>query len=214
METILFKVKTLIRPTYKKLFPGVIEFLQKELKGCESVLDLGCGKDSFIQECDVPFKVGVEIFESYIEESKRKGIHNKYIKEDVNKVNFEPKSFDAIIMIDVLEHLTKEDGYRLLKKMEGWAKKKIIIFTPNGYIDNDHVDGNPLQGHKSGWSVDEFKKEGYGVWGANGWKALRGKGARFKFGPNFLAFVVSTLSQKVTYYFPRIAFHLFAVKKI
>ncbi len=62
---------------------------------------------------------------------------------------------DAVICIDVLEHLTKKEGLEFIKKMEKWAKKKIIIFT-NGYVPQD-VDKNPLQIHKSGWSYNEFK---------------------------------------------------------
>jgi hypothetical protein len=59
--------------------------------------------------------------------------------------------------------------------MENVAKKKIIIFTPNGFLRQDEYDGDKLQIHKSGWTVDEFKKLGYEVKGINGWKPLRKK---------------------------------------
>jgi len=32
------------------------------------------------------------------------------------KIEFKPKSFDAIFCGEVLEHLTKEEGYELIKK--------------------------------------------------------------------------------------------------
>jgi len=77
-------------------------------------------------------------------ESKKKQIHNEYILADLRKLEFKPKSFDAILCLEVIEHLTKEEGHDLIKKMEKWARKKIIITTPNGY------DCNPFQTHKSG----------------------------------------------------------------
>jgi hypothetical protein len=42
--------------------------------------------------------------------------------------------------------------------MEKWAIKKIIIKTPNEYLWQDGYDNNPMQEHKSGWSVEELQK--------------------------------------------------------
>jgi SAM-dependent methyltransferase len=199
---------------YRKIFPHVTEYLKKELQGCKSVLDLGCGYNSPIQYCKIPFSVGVELFEPYLKESKRKRIHNRYIKADIKKIDFEPKSFDAVIAIEVLEHLEKEEGQKLIANMEKWARKKIIISTPNGYLYQTEVDGNPLQEYKSGWSVEELKNLGFKVRGLNGFKPLRGYAATIKYKPKFLWRIISDLTQKITYYFPKLAFQLFAVKEI
>lgn len=203
-----------LKSIYRKIFPGVTEYLKNELQGCESVLDLGCGYNSPIQYCKVPFSVGVELFEPYLKESKKKGIHNKYIKADIRKIEFKPKSFDAVIAVEVLEHLTKEEGHKLIANMERWARKKIIISTPNGYLYQTEVDGNLLQEHKSGWSVEELKNLGFKVRGLNGFKPLRGYAATIKYKPKFLWRIISDLTQKITYYYPKLAFQLFAVKEI
>jgi hypothetical protein len=113
-----------------------------------------------------------------------------------------------------LEHLTKEDGYKLLKKMEIWAKKKIIILTPNEFIENDLFNGNRLQEHRSGWSVDELKKAGFKVRGCNGWKPLKGKATLLKYKPWIFWETISRLSQEITYFFPKLAWHLYAVKEL
>lgn len=202
------------KPIYRKLFPNWTEYLKKELSDCSTVLDLGCGFNSPIQYCKVPFSVGVELHDPYFEESKKKGIHNQYIKEDIRKVEFKPKSFDAIFCSEVLEHLTKEDGYELIKKMKNWAKKKIIITTPNGYLWQDGYDNNPLQEHKSGWSVEELEKLGFKVYGIGGWKKLRGYKGTTKYKPAILWFIISDLTQKLTYRYPKLSFELFAVKEI
>jgi len=204
----------LLKSLRKKFFPNLVDYLRNELSDCNTVLDLGCGYDSLIQYCHVPFSVGVELFEPYIQESKKKAIHNKYIKEDITKVEFEPKSFDAILLVEVLEHLTKEEGYLLIKKMEKWAKKKIIITTPNDYLPQDECDNNPLQEHKSGWSVEELKRLGFSVFGMGGWKKLRGYKAVIKYKPTLFWKAISELTQKVTYWYPKFAFQLFAIKKV
>jgi len=119
-----------------------------------------------------------------------------------------------VIALDVLEHLSKEEGYELLKKMERWARKKVIIFTPNGYVYQDGYDNNPFQEHKSGWGVKELEELGFKVFGINGWKKLRGYKASIKYKPSFLWERISDLTQKITYYYPKLAFQLFAVKEI
>ena len=204
------------RPFYKKFFKNSnwIEYLKREVSSCDAVLDLGCGYNSLLQYCEISFSVGVELFEPYLVESKKKGIHNEYIKADIRKVEFKSRSFDVVTAIDVLEHLTKEEGYELIRKMEKWGSKKIIIFTPNGLVWQEGYDNNSLQEHKSGWSVEELEKLGFKVFGINGWKKLRGYKASIKYKPTRLWSIILDLTQKITYYFPKFAFQLFAVKQI
>lgn len=204
----------ILKPFYRKIFPGLIKYLRRELSNCDTVLDLGCGYNSPIQYCNVSFSIGVEFFDPYLQENERKGIHNRYIKGDITKIDFKPKSFDAVIAIDVLEHLYKEDGQKLLKKMEKWARKKIIIFTPNGYVYQDGYDNNPFQEHKSGWNVEELGNLGFKIFGINGWKKLRGYRGIIKYKPTLLWTIISDLTQKITHHFPNLAFQLFSVKQI
>ncbi len=186
---------------------------KKELQGCNTVLDLGCGYSSPIQYCNITFSVGVEFFETYLQTSKKKSIHNQYVRADIRKIEFKPRSFDAVIALDVLEHLSKEEGHELIKKMEKWAKEKVILFTPNGYLWQDGWDNNPLQEHKSGWSVKELRELGFKVVGIDGWKKLRGYTSLIKYKPIHLWSIISDLTQIITYYYPNQAFELFAVKK-
>jgi len=208
------KLKQTFKSIYKKIFFDLTHYLKKELSNCDSVLDLGCGSNSSIQHCNIPFSVGVDIFEPYLEESKKKKIHNQYIKEDIRKVDFKPNSFDAVIALDVIEHLTKKEGQELIKNMEKWARKKIIIFTTNGYVKQDEYNQNPLQKHKCGWTMDELKNLGFNIRGVNGLKKLRGYGSSIKYKPKFFWTRVSDLTQKITYYYPKAAFQLFAIKEL
>jgi len=204
----------ILLPLYRRLFPSWIDQLKKELAACDTVLDLGCGYNSPLQHCNVPFSAGVELFEPYLQESKKKAIHNQYIKTDIRKLELKAKSFDAVIALEVLEHLTKQEGHELLKKMEGWARKKIVITTPNGYLWQNGYDNNPLQEHQSGWGSAELKNLSFKVYGMNGWRRFREHKGSLKHKPDFLWGKISDLTQKITYHYPNLAFQLFAVKQI
>lgn len=196
------------------LSPSWTRHLQRELHGCTSVLDLGCGKDSPIQECEIPHTVGVDLFEAYLEESKRKRIHTEYIKADIRTVDFPPGSFDGVMCLEVLEHLTKEEGLALLGRMEKWARKKLVLTTPNTFVWQDEVDGNPLQAHRSGWTARELQRLGFRVRGLKGWRTLRGYRGGLKYRPMFFWAKLSHLSQKFVYFVPSLAFQLFIVKDL
>ncbi len=201
--------------------------LQWELKDCESVLDLGCGPSSPLQYCkNIKYSIGVEAFQPYLEESKRKNIHTEYLKQRIEEVDFSLDSFDAVIMIEVLEHLTKETGLEILEKAEKWAKNKIIISTPNGYFPMGAVDSNAFQRHLSGWNIDALEKLGFKCYGVSGLKSLYLKEnivhslnnekdnifSNIRFRPKKIFYVINGLLQVFSYYFPKKAFGLFAIK--
>ncbi len=210
----LREIMAVLGPFYLSLFPPLDRLLQKELSGCERVLDLGCGHHSPLGSCRIPYSVGVELFEPSLQESRRKRIHTEYVKADIRAVVFKPKSFDAVIAVEVLEHLTREEGVELLGKMAGWAKKKVIITTPNGYMWQGTCDSNPLQEHRSGWTAKGLRQLGFRVRGLAGWKGLRGCYASIKYKPAFLWARVSDITQKVTWYWAEQAFQLLAVRDV
>ena len=212
-------------PIFYRIFPTTKYCLIKELKDCQSILDLGCGPSSPIQYVkNIRHSVGVEAFEPYILEAKKRNTHTKYIQKKIEGIDFPEKSFDAVILIEVLEHLPKERGYEILKKAEKWAKKKVIISTPNGFLLQLERDNNLLQKHLSGWGVDEMRKLGFRCNGLSGFKLLRQEApavieendfmASIKMKPRFFWFIIATLSQAYTYYFPKKAFEIFCVYNI
>lgn len=209
---------------FGRIFHTLNYCLKKELKDCESVLDLGCGPSSPLQYCqNIKYSVGVEPFKLYLEESKRKKIHTKYLLKKMEDVDFPNKSFDAVIMIEVLEHLQENVGLKMLEKAEKWAKKKAIVSTPNGFIPQKAVDKNDLQKHLSGWNYSKMEKLGFKIRGLAGLKFLRQEvqsetmgddlTTSIRFKPKVLWFFIATLSQTLTYYIPNFAFEIFCVKK-
>jgi len=198
----------------KAAFPGLRDRLARELEGCESVLDLGCGRSSFLRYCRVPYSVGVELHEPYIRESERTGIHSEYILADVRTTVFKQGSFDCVLAMDVLEHLSRDEGFGLIEAMEGLARKKTIIVTPNGFLRQGEYDKNPLQTHRSGWTVDDLRRLGYRVKGMRGWRPLRKEESQFRVKPKIVAKLLTSLTLAVTHHCPKSAFQLLAVKSI
>lgn len=194
--------------------------LEKEVVGsCKTLLDLGCGSSSPIQVFSQKLKytVGVDYFAPSIEKSKKRGIHHEYKTMnvlDVGKV-FKANSFDCVVALDLLEHLSKEDGLRLLSLMKKIAKKKAIVFTPNGFLPQEEYEGNRRQVHLSGWEVEEMQNLGFRVIGIQGWKPLSRMITRIQWEPIGLwKLRVIALGQIIVGRQPKRAFQLFCVKEM
>lgn len=79
---------------------------------------------------------------------------SKFLKE---------KYFDLITCFDMIEHLTKEDGYQLIQNIELLSNDKIIFLTPIGEVAVGQ-DKQQFHSHLSGWVPEDFIKLGYKCW--------------------------------------------------
>jgi hypothetical protein len=158
----------------------------------------------------------VDIFKPSIEKIKKVKTHDDYKICDVLHIDrlFKENSFDAVIALDLIEHLKKEDGKKLLQKMEKIARKKVVIMTPNGYYNQEPYENNPHQVHKSGWKAKDFRKRGYKVYGLRGFKFIRGECAAIRFKPWLVWGFIASLSQYPLFYFPKLSYQLWAIKNI
>lgn len=187
------------------------------LRDMGSVLDVGCGSNSPLAKVKKHFySVGVDVHKPSIDESRKNKIHDEYKVGNVLDIDklFKAKQFDAVIALDLIEHLPKQKGRELLNKMIKLAKKKIVLLTPNGFIQQIPYDGNEFQKHLSGWDVDDFTKMRFRVYGMRGLKCLRGEYATIKWKPWFFWALVSTISETLVFFIPRLANQLFVVKDI
>ena len=208
--------KWLFYKAYSRFIPNYYFLLRRETKNCRTVIDLGCGNTSpgkYVKSKN-HYWVGVDRFEPYLTQSSYHKIHDKYIKSDILKLKMPAKSFECAMALDVIEHLEKKDGSKLINIMEALASKKIIIFTPNGFLPQKIKNGNIFQEHKSGYSCEEMKKMGFNVYGVNGYKGLRKEEAGFKYSPRWIWFFISELTQFLAYFFPKKAYQIFCVKSI
>ncbi len=201
--------------------------LEKELKTCQTVLDIGCGPKSPTTLICKKYNIkstGIELHKPYLEKAQKNNTHDDFFHGTLQEfVKKNPDArFDAVIMIDVVEHLEKEEGAKLIQIAEGLSLKKTIINSPNGFVAQKALDGNPFQAHLSGWDLKDMKGMGYKSRGLAGLKCLRMEvesetmgndlTASIKYKPKKLFFCISTLSQAFCYYFPSLAFSLFSMK--
>ncbi len=136
-------------------------------RSAESILDVGCGQGLPMQMIKMRMRVkksvGVDLFEPYLKECKRKKIHHEYVESDIRKLPFKDKSFDVVIALQVLEHLPKKDSWKVLEKMEKIARKQIIVAMPIGEMYHPAVDGNEHQLHHSAFYPHELEKKGFKI---------------------------------------------------
>ncbi len=87
----------------------------------------------------------------------------KIVREEYNdKCSLWQDKFDLVTALDVLEHLEKSEGEKMLDHFEEVANRLIIIFTPQGFLPQGNEQGfEGLNVHKSGWELEDFVKRGY-----------------------------------------------------
>jgi len=184
--------------------------------GCTSLLDVGCGDQGALlaRVPGLPFTVGVDL--ELPTDDDLVARHTEYHEADIRSLSdhFERKQFECVVALDVIEHLTRTEGADLLEAMEQIASKRVIVFTPNGFLPQEPSAANPHQEHRSGWTVDDLARRGYRVIGINGWRPLRGPYAEIRWRPRSFWLRLSALTEPFATGHPRSAFQLFGVKDI
>lgn len=209
---------TLTKHFIKKVNFSYLKILKDQINDCRTILDLGCGSESPLYNLnfDDRYTVGIDIFQKYLEISKKKNIHDKYYNQNILNIDdlYSENRFDCVLLLEVIEHLNKSEFFKLLKKVEKIAIKKIIVKTPNGYFSQGEYDQNKYQKHKSGWDTRILNKMGFNVYGIDGFKAFRGERGKFKYTPIKIYSLTSIFFSKILKYLPQISYQLFCVKKL
>ena len=186
--------------------------------GCDSLLDVGCGGNSPIGKfaSEIRYRVGVDTHLSSIERSRGAGIHSEYVIANVLEIGarFPAHSFDCVTLIEVIEHLPREQGEMLLEQCEKIARVKVIVSTPNGFVFQAPMPDNPFQEHVSGWTTEDFRRRGYEVTGTAGWKQFRGPLMRPRWRPHAVFRRLSLVTEAWFEERPGQAFQLLCVKKL
>jgi len=74
-------------------------------------------------------------------------------------------SIDSVFLLDVIEHLDKDVGVKVLSEVERVAREQVVVFTPLGFMpqhmepgetDAWGLSGIEMQEHRSGWTPEDF----------------------------------------------------------
>jgi len=144
-------------------------YVRQACEGGKSLLSLCCGIGAEFKRLTTTRVTAVDIVPEYLEKVNEIYPHVKTVLRDAVDYTAEQpdKSVDVISIIDGIEHLTKQEGLRLIKEMKRVAKQQIIIFTPDGYTKNephhawDVPAGDEAQIHRSGWTRAELEGLGF-----------------------------------------------------
>lgn len=140
---------------------------------CESVLELGCGTCDKLAVCQCWCREGVDAHEPYLALASRRWkervhmLHEEGASDFAEEAAFRGREWDAVLMIDFIEHLEKGAGEKLLETCKSLAHRRIILYCPEGWFPQDQdiydLGGEYWQTHRSSWTYEDLEQRGFKV---------------------------------------------------
>ena len=89
-------------------------------------------------------------------------VHECTIQEFFEK---DSRKWDCILLTDVIEHFTKQEGEFVITKCKERLRPKglFVVVTPAVWIEQGAAYGNELEVHKSLWSSLDFQAHGFHI---------------------------------------------------
>jgi hypothetical protein len=78
--------------------------------------------------------VRVEGLINSIAEPRKKGTHGDYVLSDITRLELRGKSADALVLLKMLGHLTKEASRLLISRLVKASREKTVFTVPNWLI--------------------------------------------------------------------------------
>ena len=140
---------------------------KKYLSQADVVMDIGCGvRPHSIWRPN--FTIYVEPHQTYIDVLKNKVPASGCLilkKTWAEALDFFPEaSVDSACLIDIIEHVQKDEALALLERTKKLVRYQIVIFTPLGFLEQHGgevdawgLDGGHLQDHLSAWDPSDLK---------------------------------------------------------
>lgn len=224
-------MKKYIKSILARFFPSQFEVLELTLLSIQrisnkqqiKILDLGAGPAQYYEKLfleSAPALIAVDLMDAFPFEGKPDTAPNVSIERIRGVVpgdlgDIQTNSYDLVVAFDLIEHLSREEGYLLLYEIDRIAEHASVIFTPNGFVWQPPTPRNSFDAHVSGWTPAELKSLGWKkIKGHVGAKAFRGAyalpsvnlGNRIIKNLDFIANVYSQFAYKHTFAFTAVKF--------
>ncbi len=185
----------------------IIAEIPEDITGMR-ILDVGCGHGAvgmliasyrYQSFNKPPLIIGMDIdLESlkFLREYSGR-IYSEVLRADARYLPFRSNSFDITAAIEMIEHVSKDESYTIIKELERVTYGKIIITTPNGFM--------PGYGHACGWTAKELRKIGFKVYGI-------GSKLRLRIHNKKIYFLLYLLFTPISYFLPIFSQALIATK--
>lgn len=109
-------------PRGRRLGRVELRLLRSALRGCVSVLDVGCGTGFFVRKVDA-FCVGLDISEEMLGFARRLG--GVYVRGNAERLPFSDKSFHCVFCVALLEFVA--DPKTVLSEMVRVGRKRVVV---------------------------------------------------------------------------------------
>jgi ubiquinone/menaquinone biosynthesis C-methylase UbiE len=108
--------------------------------------------------------IGLDANKQYLQHLTNQNVYDHLVLASASASPFKDKTVDVSLSVEVIEHLDKKEGIKLLQELDRVTRKRAIITTPNGF---HQVFGalNIYEMHRSGWTASELRKFGFKVRG-------------------------------------------------
>ncbi|HUW17753.1 MAG TPA: methyltransferase domain-containing protein [Sedimentisphaerales bacterium] len=151
------------------------QFLVKNIiESAHSVLDVGCGLGDYLEKYTNNSQrvVAVEPYLPYLREGQKKAPWAEFKNTDALTYFAQTdEKFDCVLLIDVVEHLEKEQAVQMVQRAIKHSRKTVFCQTPFG-VHEQHRDlwnmgGDYWQTHRSVWDNTNLNELGfsfYTIW--------------------------------------------------
>jgi SAM-dependent methyltransferase len=142
----------------------VLSLLPENL-GEKAIFDAGCGFGEWgflirTRKSGHPHLVGLDIWRPHLSKLHKLQIYDEFVYGQIPPIPFRSKSVDISLACEILEHLPREIGLKLLADLERVTKELVIVSTPIDYPQSEIYD-NPRERHVSNWSLRDFAQRNY-----------------------------------------------------
>lgn len=137
----------------------------------KTMADLGCGfgkwthliRSDIDKHGDDAYIIGCDIHRAYLEKIRKYNPYDELLVCDAGQLPFKPKSLNFIMAFEMIEHMDKKEGLKLLGNIETIAQDIIIVSTPSGRFEQGKIRNNPYETHLSAWYPQDFLQSGFAV---------------------------------------------------